>query len=121
MVKQNVRLQNLQEIRQYVSTTLCQIDLLKSGQFRLSERLLARGGKPCGLYFCLHGPREVSLTAIWETDSNTILFYGCSGQRIGRTHLLDGPSLDLSDTSLPGNDIPDPAPARLSNFDNRRT
>jgi hypothetical protein len=118
MVKHNLRLQNLQEIRQYVSTTLSQIDLLQPGHFQLSERLLARDGKPCGLYFCLHGPREIRLTAIWETDSNTILFYGCSGQRIGRTQLLDGPSLDLADTSLPGSDLPAPRPSSPFPTDN---
>jgi hypothetical protein len=118
MVKHNVRLHNLQEIRQYVSTTLCQIDLLQPSHFHLSERLLARDDKPCGLYFCLHGPREIRLTAIWETDSNTILFYGCSGERIGRTQLLDGPSLDLSDISSYGNDPPGHKPSPLSISDN---
>jgi hypothetical protein len=98
MVKTTLRLNNLQEIRQYVSATLYQIDLLKLDHFQISERLLVRNGKPCGLYFCLHGPRQVNHTAIWETDRNTILFYGCSGQRIGKTQLLDGPSLNLPET-----------------------
>ncbi len=119
MVKHNLRLQNLEEIRQYVSTTLCQIDLLKPGHFKLTERLLVRNSKPCGLYFCLHGPREVSLTAIWETDSNTILFYSCSGQRIGRTQLLDGPTLNMSDTSLPGHEGSGFKPSSTANADRR--
>jgi hypothetical protein len=100
MVKTSLRLKNLQEIRQYVSATLYQIDSLKLDHFQISERLLVRNGKPCGLYFCLHGPRQVNHTAIWETDRNTILFYDCSGQRIGKTQLLDGPSLNLSKTKL---------------------
>lgn len=96
MVKYNARLQNLQEIRQYVSQTLSQIDLLQPDSYQLSERLLVRSGRPCGLYFCLHGPRAVMLTAIWETDRNTILFYGSCGERVQRTQLLGGPSLEQS-------------------------
>ncbi len=93
MVKCNTRLQNLQEIRQYVTKTLSQIDLLQPDSFHLTERLLLRAGRPCGLYFCLHGPRAVRLTAIWETDNNTILFYSSGGQRIQKTQLEDGPAL----------------------------
>ncbi|MEM9656755.1 MAG: hypothetical protein AAF961_00205, partial [Planctomycetota bacterium] len=44
-------------------------------------------GQPCGIHFCLHGPRALKLTAIWETDRNTILFYGSRGERVRRTIL----------------------------------
>jgi hypothetical protein len=27
-----------------------------------------RGGTPCGIHFCLHGPRATKFSAIWETD-----------------------------------------------------
>ena len=93
MVEHKKRLQNLQEIRQYISNTLSQIDLLQPDSYHLSEHKLMRNGRPCGLYFCLHGPRSVRLTAIWETDSNTILFYGSCGRRIQKTELKDGPAL----------------------------
>jgi hypothetical protein len=33
------------------------------------------------MLFCLHGPRSVKLTAVWETISNTVLFYDSTGQR----------------------------------------
>ena len=94
MVEHTTRLQNLQDIRQYISNTLSQIDLLQPDSYHLSEHLLMRNGKPCGLFFCLHGPRSVRLTAIWETDSNTILFYGSCGKRIQKTELKDGPTLE---------------------------
>ena len=35
--------------------------------FPTSETLLKRGKlQPCGLMFCLHGPRAVKFSAIWE-------------------------------------------------------
>jgi hypothetical protein len=98
MVKHTTRLQNLQEIRQYISNTLSQIDLLQPDSYHLSEHMLMRNDKPCGLYFCLHGPRSVRLTAIWETDSNTILFYSSCGKRIQRTELQNGPTLNPCDS-----------------------
>ena len=50
----------------------------------MTERILLRGGKPCGIYFRLHGPRATQFSAIWETDRNQILFYGSGGERIER-------------------------------------
>jgi hypothetical protein len=57
------------------------------GAFSMSERILVRSGKPCGIYFCLHGPRSVRLTAIWEIERNTILFYGATGEKLSKTQL----------------------------------
>ncbi len=48
---------------------------------------------PCGIFFCLHGPRDVRLTAIWETERNTILFYGATGERLHKTQLAEAPTL----------------------------
>jgi hypothetical protein len=88
------RLNDLHAIRQYVNETLCQKDQLETNYFPLSEKVLVRDGAPCGLYFCLHGPRSLCLTAIWETDSNTILFYGSRGERFRRTQLVAPPRID---------------------------
>jgi len=55
-----------------------------------------RAGKPCGIYFCLHGPRATKFTAIWETDRNQVLFYGSRGERILRTQLLEAPVLETA-------------------------
>jgi hypothetical protein len=62
----------------------------------MSERILVRNGKPCGIYFCLHGPRSVRLTAIWETERNTILFYGATGEKLSKTQLAPVHALALA-------------------------
>lgn len=62
----------------------------------MTERILLRGGKPCGIYFCLHGPRAVKFSAIWETDGNTVLFYGSSGERFQKTQLRTAATLELA-------------------------
>lgn len=79
---------NLNDLRDFVYETLCSQNELEAGAFGMSERILVRRGKPCGLYFCVHGPRSVKLTAIWETEGNSVLFYGSSGQRRGKAQLL---------------------------------
>jgi hypothetical protein len=61
---------NLNELRAYVNATLCEIFQLQPGAFPMIEKVLHRAGKPCGIYFCLHGPRAVRFTAIWETENN---------------------------------------------------
>jgi hypothetical protein len=60
----------------------------------MTERLLRRGGKPCGIYFCLLGPRATRFSAIWETDRNQILFYDVRGQRFLKIQLMEAPALE---------------------------
>lgn len=88
------RLDDLYEIRRYVNETLCKKDQLETNHFPLSERVLVRSGTPCGILFCLHGPRALRLTAIWEMDSNTILFYSSRGERFCKTQLIAPPRVD---------------------------
>jgi hypothetical protein len=88
------RLDDLHAIRRFVNQTLCEKDKLETNTFPMLERILVRGGAPCGLIFYLYGPRSLCLTAIWETDSNTILFYGSRGERFRRTKLLAAPRID---------------------------
>ena len=87
MQAEAIPIQDLQSLREYVEQTICEQNELEVGAFAMTERILVRGGSPCGIYFCLHGPRSVKLTAIWETDRNTILFYGSGGERQRRTQL----------------------------------
>ena len=94
MVTRFQQIRNLEDLRDYVNETLCNQYELQIDAFLLTERLLRRGGKPCGIYFCLHGPRAVKFTAIWDTERNQILFYGSTGERFQRTQLLDAPSLE---------------------------
>jgi len=94
MVESQTRIHKFEDIRRYVTETLSQLERLRPESSHLTLRLLSRSGQPCGVYFCLHGPREVRLTAIWETDANTILFYDSRGERVGKTRLLEAPALE---------------------------
>ena len=93
MSAQSLQIDNLNELRTYVHNTICQQNELQADAFQITERILVRGRKACGIFFCLHGPRSVKLTAIWETDRNTILFYSSSGERVCKTQLVQAPIL----------------------------
>jgi len=94
MLMSILQLGNVNDLREYVNETFCDHYQLQIGAFQMTEKILRRGGKPCGIYFCLHGPRAVKFSAIWETDHNQILFYGSSGERFLKTQLLESPSLE---------------------------
>jgi hypothetical protein len=87
---------NLKELREFVNATLCDIFQLQRGAFPITEKVLNRAGKPCGIYFCLQGPRAVRFTAIWETERNQVLFYGPSGERILKSQLIDEPQKECA-------------------------
>ncbi|MCL4206496.1 MAG: hypothetical protein KJ000_28775 [Pirellulaceae bacterium] len=89
-----VQIRNLKDLRDYVQQELCQQNELEVGAFHFTERVLEKSGAPCGIFFCLHGPRSVKLVAIWETSRNTILFYGSSGERVLRIQLSQPPGLN---------------------------
>lgn len=76
---------DFKQLRQFVSKTLCLKNDFEEGIFQITEQILKRGEKICGVFFCLHGPRSVKLTAVWEMDANSILFYGSNGERFQRT------------------------------------
>lgn len=86
----------LEHLRQYIYQILCDKEQLEPGIFPMTERVIVRAKDPCGIYFCLHGPRSVKCTAIWETDTNTILFYGASGERFLRTQLSGAPAMQVA-------------------------
>jgi len=88
------QIDNVNDLRQYINITLCQYYQLQNGAFQMTEQVLIRSGKPCGIYFCLQGPRAVRFSAIWETDRNQILFYGPQGERFLKTQLLEAPVLE---------------------------
>ena len=89
-------IQTLDELRDYVNTILCQHNQLEFGAFPLTERILVRCDQPCGIYFCLHGPRAVKFSAIWETQRNTVLFYGSTGERFFKVQLEEAPRLEVA-------------------------
>lgn len=87
-------IENLQDLRNYVNNTICSRFQLNKGAFQLTERVLFRRGKPCGLLFYLYGPRAARFSAIWEMEKNQVLFYHPNGERFLKTQLLDRPQLD---------------------------
>ena len=94
MVTRFQQIDNVHDLREYVNLILCNHYQLQIGAFQLTERILVRGGKPCGIHFCLHGPRMTKFSAIWETDRNRILFYGSGGERFQKTQLVEAPCLE---------------------------
>jgi hypothetical protein len=94
MVTTSAVIQTLDDLRCYVKNILCLESQLELDAFPLTERILIRSDRPCGIFFCLHGPREVKLTAIWETQRNTVLFYGQTGERFHKIQLVEAPQLE---------------------------
>ena len=93
MLDDSPRINDLDDLRIYIHETICQNNELEVNAFAMTERILVRSGKPCGLFFCVHGPRAVKLTAIWETDRNSVLFYSATGERVQRLRLTHAPQL----------------------------
>ena len=93
MMTDPVQIKDIKQLRQFVSHTLCKQNDFEEGIFQVTERILTRGTQLCGIFFCLHGPRSVKLTAVWETEKNSILFYGSTGERFKKTMLLKAPSI----------------------------
>ena len=64
-----------------VEKRLCELGHLELNQFPMTQREVVRSGKTVGVYFCVHGPRSVKLTAICDLYKNTVIFYGSDGIR----------------------------------------
>lgn len=96
MASGTCQLNNLDDLRNYVYETLCQHESLVHGAFRMTEQVLIRSGRPCGIHFSLQGPRAVLFTAIWETRTSSILFYDSTGRRFQKTQLEAAPALELA-------------------------
>lgn len=72
---------DIPRLQTLVQHKLAEIGQLEPGAFPITQRVVAKGGVPCGLYFCLHGPRSVKLTAVCDMKSRSIYFYAADGQR----------------------------------------
>lgn len=83
----------LDELRRFVFRQLCEENDFELDAYQTTEQVLQRNGRPCGMLFCLHGPRAVKLTAVWEMERNTVLFYQATGERSKRIQLTRTPSL----------------------------
>jgi hypothetical protein len=64
-----------------VERRLCELGHLEPKQFPMTQREVVRAGKTVGVYFCVHGPRSVKLTAICDYFKNMVIFYGSDGIR----------------------------------------
>ncbi len=98
MLAQRICIESLKDLRELVYRTLCSYDELEPGIFPMTERILVRSGKPCGILFSVRGPRRVSYTSVWETETNSVLFYGSSGEQFAKIQLQAAP--ELSDTRV---------------------
>ena len=86
-----VPLPALEQLRQFVLDTLCERDRLDPSQVRLRQALVRRGGRVCGLFFQVEGPRLLRTYAVWAGEEHRILFYDSTGVRFAQTRLSEAP------------------------------
>ncbi len=86
-----VSLPTLDDLRRHVLETLCRHDRLDPEQTPLHQATILRSGRPCGLFFRLHGPRMLKTYAVWAGEENRVLFYDSTGLRFAVTRLSEGP------------------------------
>lgn len=102
MVSNNISsIKTLDELQKYVYATLCSDHELLNDAFPTTESAIRKNnGDVCGMMFCVHGPRAVNFTAIWEKQKNRVFFYGPRGERYRQTTLDDSPlELESAETS----------------------
>jgi len=93
MVSNNISsIKTIDELQKYVYATLCSDHELLTDAFPTTETAIRKNnGDVCGMMFCVHGPRTVNFTAIWEKQKNRVFFYGPRGERYRQTTLDDSP------------------------------
>jgi hypothetical protein len=84
-------LPTLDELRRHVLHTLCGHDQLDPTQTPMRQAVITRSGRPCGLFFQVHGPRLLKNYAVWAAEENRVLFYDSTGLRFGLTRLSEAP------------------------------
>src|SRR4051812_8629574 len=72
-------LPTLDALRRHVLQILCAHDRLDPDQTPLEQAVIQRGGKPCGLFFQAHGPRQLRTHAVWAGEEGRVLFYDSTG------------------------------------------
>lgn len=103
VTKTTSAIESLADLKYFVYQTLCQDHELLMNAFPTTETVLKRGKTiSCGIMFCLHGPRAVKFSAIWEREKNRILFYGPSGKRYLQVDLA-GVQIPLDEAVLLNN------------------
>ena len=84
-------LPTLAELKSHVHELLCHKNALDPSQTYLRQMVIKRGGKPCGLFFEVAGPRLLKTYAVWAGEENRILFYENSGERFAEVSLSEAP------------------------------
>ena len=90
------RIETLDDLRMFISQTICEQEQLEPDAYAMTEVVLTRSGKPCGRYYCLHGPRATKYSAIWASDRNRVLFYDSTGERFLTSDIEECQSLALA-------------------------
>lgn len=81
----------LEALCHHVHHVLCSKDQLDPLQTPLQRALITRRGRPCGLFFHVHGPRLLKNFAVWVGDEDRVLFYDCRGERFADIQLSESP------------------------------
>lgn len=71
----------IDQVREFVREELCERNQLERHAFEMTEKLVVKQGRPCGLFFCIHGPRSIRLTAVWDLARGAVFFYDSLGRR----------------------------------------
>jgi len=79
----------LNDIREVVLQELCNMHQLLPNAFPLTEKPLYKQGETCGFFYCLHGPRSIRLTAVFDIATARVLFYDSTGHRAGTKCVRD--------------------------------
>ncbi len=86
-----IALPTLEALRRHVHHALCARDHLEPETTPLYQAVIKRGGKPCGLFFQVQGPRMLKNYAVWAGEEDRILFYDSTGARFAELKLSEGP------------------------------
>ncbi len=81
VASQRLTTESFRTVSEFVRGELCAKNQLEKDAFQMSHRMLTRQGQPCGYYFCIHGPRSVRLTAVWDLKNGSVFFYDSLGRR----------------------------------------
>jgi hypothetical protein len=90
--KQVIAAGSMKELERFVHDRLCLHDRLDRGQAPLLRGMMRRGGKPCGLFFQVEGPRLTRGYALWVSEEHRLLFYDSAGARFDEVFLSEAPA-----------------------------
>lgn len=87
MTANSIEQRQLPMVREIVQDEICERHQLEKNAFPMTERMIVRQGRPCGMFFCMHGPRSIRITAVWDMARQAVILYDTLGQRDTVRHL----------------------------------